>query len=103
MSLDDLGLIPTIKKYINKFRKQTDIEVSLQIRGQKKSLSSSHEVTIFRLIQEALNNIYKHAQATTARVSLEFSQKYINLMIIDDGKGFIKKEVQSNKFGLVML
>jgi len=103
MSLDDLGLIPTLKKYINKFEKQTDLEVVLKIRGKRKSLPSSYQITIFRLIQEALNNIYKHAQATTSKVCIEYSKEQLNLLIIDDGRGFNKEEVSSDKFGLVSM
>ncbi len=103
MSLDDLGLIPTLKKYINKFEKQTDLEVDLKIKGTKSSLSSSFQITIFRLVQEALNNIYKHAQADSSKVCVKFSKEQIKLLIIDDGRGFNKEEVSSDKFGLVSM
>jgi two-component system sensor histidine kinase DegS len=101
MSLDDLGLIPTLKRYIDRFEDEINIMVNLNILGNKKRLPSSHEITIFRLVQEALNNIHKHAEATQCDIRFEFTPKQINLLIIDNGKGFNLDEVEEGKFGLI--
>ncbi len=101
MSLDDLGLIPTLKRYVDKFEEQTELDVDLNIIGNERRLPPSHEITIFRLVQEALNNIYKHADASHCQVRLEFVNSRINLLITDNGKGFNMDEVEDGKYGLV--
>ncbi len=101
MSLDDLGLIPTVKRYINKFMEQTDLFVELNVLGRQKRLPATHEITIFRLIQEALNNVNKHAEASQCNVRLEFSRKQVNLLITDNGTGFDIDEVSEGKYGLI--
>lgn len=103
MSLDDLGLIPTLKRYINKFMDETGIIVDLEVTGEKRRLSKSYEVTIFRLIQEALNNVYKHSNATTGQVRLEYMPDQINLMVKDDGVGFDPDQIEGDKFGLISM
>ncbi|MFW5985484.1 MAG: sensor histidine kinase [Halanaerobiaceae bacterium] len=104
MALDDMGLMPTLKKYIKKFDKQSsDLEIDFKIRGEKKSLPEGYQITIFRLIQESLNNIQNHARASWGRVVLEYAEKYINIMIEDDGRGFEMEEVENDRFGLVSM
>lgn len=103
MSLDDLGLIPTLKRYIEKFNRQTDLEIDFIFRGEKKALPEGYQVTLFRMIQEALNNINHHAQASGGRVCLEYSKEQINLMISDDGRGFNIEEVEDDRFGLISM
>jgi two-component system sensor histidine kinase DegS len=101
MSIDDLGLIPTVTRYINNFIERTGIDVKLDIRGRQARLDSTYEVTLFRLIQEALNNIYKHAEAKNARVRLEYGEESINLFISDDGIGFENKAIGEEQYGLL--
>lgn len=101
MSLDDLGLVPTLKKFINNYIKQTNIIIEFEVAGSQQRLSKTYEVTIFRLIQEALNNIFKHAEATSGKVRLEFAEKTINIFVSDDGKGFNISQVNRNKYGLM--
>ncbi len=103
MSLDDLGLIPTLKRYINRFNEQTEIMVGFTVKGENRRLSLSYEVTIFRLIQEALNNIHKHAEASSGKVRVEFFPGKVNLLISDDGIGFDPEEVEGDKFGLISM
>ncbi|ACL70929.1 sensor histidine kinase [Halothermothrix orenii] len=103
MSLDDLGLIPTLRRYINKFNEQTKIIIDFNILGPKRRLPNTYEITIFRLIQEGLNNIYKHSKASTGTVTLEYTPEQINILISDDGIGFKPEEVGANKFGLVSM
>lgn len=101
MSLDDLGLIPTVKRYINKFMEQTDLIVELNVMGDSKRLPATHEITIFRLIQEALNNVNKHAKANCSNVRIEFTKNQINLLITDNGKGFEIDDISDGKYGLI--
>ncbi|QQY78782.1 two-component system sensor histidine kinase DegS [Keratinibaculum paraultunense] len=107
MSLDDLGLIPTLKKYIDDFSLNTGIKTSFNIIGTKTELEPAIEIAIFRIIQESLNNINKHSQATNANVVIEFADERVNLSIIDNGIGFNIEEVEkihntkTGGFGLI--
>lgn len=103
MSLDDLGLIPTLERYIDKYIGQTGIIIDFIVMGSKRRLPNTYEVTIFRLVQEALNNIYKHAKATGGKVRIEFKNERINIMISDDGIGFDSGEVEEDKYGLISM
>ncbi|HSH36216.1 sensor histidine kinase [Schnuerera sp.] len=88
MSLDDLGLIPTLERYIYNFIDYTGIDVKLNVLGDVVNLNSTVEIAIFRIIQEALNNIFKHSKATEARIVMEYSPTRLNLSIRDNGIGF---------------
>jgi len=101
MSLDDLGLIPTIRRYIEKFEEQTDLEVELKVMGNYKNIPKTHEITIFRIIQEALNNVHKHAEAGHCDLKIEFTNNNVNVLIVDDGIGFELDEVGEGKYGLI--
>lgn len=101
MSLDDLGLIPTIRRYIEKFEEQTDLEVELKVMGNFKNIPKTHEITIFRIIQEALNNVHKHAEASHCDLKIEFTNNKINVLIVDNGTGFEIDEVGEGKYGLI--
>ncbi len=103
MSLDDLGLIPTLRRYIEDFIDETDINIEFEVLGEERELPSTHEITIFRLIQEGLNNIRKHAKADTGRVRLEFAAENLNLLIVDDGLGFDTDENQTDSYGITSM
>lgn len=109
MSLDDLGLIPTLQRYVSSFIDETGINVSLKNRGIFDDISNAVSLTTFRLVQEALNNIGKHSEAENAVVNIEVINNQIRLYIYDDGKGFdtsIKKdfdEHSSGGFGLMSM
>ena len=106
MTLDDLGLIPIVKKFIDEFKSQTGIRAELTVLGKQKRLDQSVEVALFRTIQEALNNCKKHAEATRVSVKIEFLSNAINVVIDDNGKGFEPqivrtKMIQNDHFGLL--
>lgn len=88
MTLDDLGLVPTLERYFIKFQHETGVIVELETLGNISNLESAFEIVIFRIIQEALNNIQKHANANTVTIVLEGTKKRLNLMVFDDGIGF---------------
>ncbi len=88
MALDDLGLIPTLRRYLDKFYQRTGLRTDMMVIGSEKRLPQSIEVTIFRIVQEALNNVHKHARTQKAKVKIEFQQSHINLVIEDRGVGF---------------
>lgn len=99
MTLDDLGLIPTIKRYIEDLKERGYFEVVLELRGPEMRLKNTYEVALFRLVQESLNNARKHAQAKRVKVQINSSDTEITIRIIDDGKGFELQEVLSETAG----
>jgi len=89
MSIDDLGLSPTLQKYIDNFVNETGIRVDLMfIETDNKIKDSNIVLTVFRLVQECLNNVKKHACATQVTIQLEGTTKGLTVRIKDDGKGF---------------
>jgi len=107
MSLEDIGLIPTLEKYVDKFSSETGIAISFQKRGAEKEISDENlTLTIFRVVQEALNNVRKHSGAKNASVRIEFTPVNVVLTITDKGKGFdienmkVDKDDNMGGFGL---
>jgi two-component system sensor histidine kinase DegS len=88
MMLDDLGLVPTIRKYVDAFKEQTNLEVSLTVTGNERRLEPYLEVMIFRAVQELLGNASRHSQATTAKIHLDLANDIIRVSVDDNGKGF---------------
>lgn len=103
MSLADLGLIPTIEKLIRDYEKDTGVSVEFKADQQKElTIKPLIEVTLFRIVQEALNNIRKHACANKVRVSMVIRENEAEIYIEDDGKGFdvaVLKESQNGDRG----
>lgn len=88
MSLDDLGLVPTLQRLVLTFQNETGIEVTFKTKGVFDDIRPGISLTIFRIVQEALSNIHKHAEASNAAISLDFGEEELKLHIFDDGKGF---------------
>jgi len=85
--LDDLGLIPAIQ-YLKDSSALQGLDVSLEVEGKNRRLDSIVETVLFRVVQEALNNVLRHAQARQAHVLIQFSPQEIILKISDSGIGF---------------
>lgn len=104
MALDDLGIIPTLKKYISTTMEYNpDINITFWSSESEFSLPSDYEVAIFRLVQECINNALKHANASEITVKLEWKSKRVNVVVRDNGKGFNQQEVKNDSFGLIGL
>lgn len=88
MMLDDLGLVPTIKRYADAFREKSNLDVSITVTGSERRLESYLEVMVFRSIQELLNNSATHSQATQIKVQVDVGMDAIRLTVEDNGKGF---------------
>jgi two-component system sensor histidine kinase DegS len=102
MALDDLGLVPTLQKYIQTCEERIESSVDLVIFGVEPPLRSSVKAAIFRLVQECLNNVEKHAKASSVQVKLEFLQESLRLVVKDDGMGFdLEKSKATGSFGLL--
>lgn len=103
MTLDDLGLVPTLQKYLNRMKEQApQIDFSFRNIGDDGRLALKMEVALFRLVQEAVQNAIKHAEASNIDVTIEYQKKHVNLLIKDNGVGFNTETVNSdNTFGLI--
>jgi len=88
MILDDLGLEPTLRGYIRQFTEKHKIEVNLAVQGLKGRLPQAIEVAVYRIVQEALYNVAKHAHASHAQVNLDLTNEELLVTIEDDGSGF---------------
>jgi len=88
MMLDDLGLVPTIRKYVDAYKEQTSLDVILTITGSERRLEPYLEVMIFRAIQELIGNAARHSQATTLKVNLDMGSELVRVSVDDNGKGF---------------
>jgi len=100
MSIDDLGLVPTLNKYIENYVEETGIKVSFKVKGDNPNLNKGIAVTVFRVLQEALNNIKKHAEARNVLINMEFFKDRLEVLISDNGKGFNIEEVNTEKDGV---
>lgn len=88
MILDDLGLIPTLRRYAQDFGEKFTLNVGVTAQNMDNRLPRHYEVALFRFVQEALTNIVKHANAASARVTLELFNDQLRVVIEDDGTGF---------------
>lgn len=88
MMLDDLGLVPTIRKYVDAFKDQTGLDASLTVTGTERRLEPYLEVMIFRAVQELLGNASRHSQATLVKILLDIGNEIIRVSVDDNGKGF---------------
>ncbi len=86
--LDDLGLVPALSGHIEEFQQRTGVSASLAVEGKRVRLLPEVETVIFRIAQEALNNVAKHANARHCVVDLLFGEDMLQLTICDDGRGF---------------
>ena len=96
MTLDDLGLVPTLRRYTTQLGEKNSLEINLMIQNLDQRLPSHYEVTIFRFIQEALNNVIRHANAKQVRLLLDVTDNTLQLLIEDDGSGFHVNDVLTN-------
>jgi two-component system CheB/CheR fusion protein len=87
-ALDDLGLLAALPRYIEQWSSHYGIEAHFQTAGQLRGLSPEAEVAFYRVAQEAMNNVLKHAHASRVDVLLEARDGSIVLVIEDDGVGF---------------
>ncbi|MBM7581513.1 two-component system sensor histidine kinase DegS [Caldicoprobacter guelmensis] len=98
MSLDDLGLVPTLERYVATFIEETGIDVTFEVYDfDKKSVDKVVEVAVFRIIQEALNNIKKHSRATRASIKMYIKDGSLIVRIVDNGIGFDKEKMEEQK------
>lgn len=109
MSLDDFGLSVTVRKFIEQLNLEIKPKFFLEIEGfEPKDIDPVVSLTLFRIIQEACNNVIKHAQAERVDILIDYMDDLINVIVIDDGKGFdhdedVKKKNPLSGFGLSIM
>ncbi len=98
--LDALGLKQAIQTYCGKFTERTQLPVTLEIEPTLPVLPDVHNVTLYRVLQEALTNVAKHAQASRVWVELSVDDNSINLVIQDNGRGLHSQDNHTHGIGL---
>lgn len=94
--LDNLGLVPALRGQIQQFGPRSGTKATLRIEGHARRLKPDVETTVFRIAQEALTNVAKHAQATHVDLCLDFAPDRITLTVVDDGQGFEMSEATTD-------
>ena len=102
MALDDLGIVPTLKKYLNSVQDYNEgTYIEFRSRGEDRRMPMNYETAIFRLVQESVNNAIKHGSAKEIRVNFEWLKENVNISIKDNGTGFDMALTKQNSFGIV--
>ena len=99
LQLEENGLVIAIRMHAEQFVKRFGIEVAVSADPQFPRLTITKETTIFRIAQEAMSNIAKHAAATRVTISLGKVEEFVRLSIADDGKGFVAPETSPKTTG----
>ena len=86
--LDDVGLIPTLQSYLKSFMERSGLRVSLTAFKEVEKLSSDDRTVLYRIVQESLTNIVRHAKATRVKISIRKEASGVCMEISDDGQGF---------------
>jgi len=94
--IESYGLIKVLEVEIEKMEKPGLLNIDYRVTGNPIFLNSQKELVIFRIIQEAFNNILKHAKARNVLLELYYSENHIKATIKDDGRGFLQKELNEN-------
>jgi two-component system sensor histidine kinase DegS len=106
MTLQDLGLVATIKRIVSSLKELSKIDVRLVVQGEERQLGQLVSLAVFRIAQEALNNIKKSSQCNVAWVHLKWLKDKVTLIVEDDGVGFDIEELSNSQkkyvsFGLL--
>lgn len=104
--LEDLGLVPTLKRYAQQFSDATGLTIRIQLVGIEYNLSPTEKVTVFRSVQEALRNAAKHSAANEIDLTLTYGEQSLKVDVLDDGTGMGEVDwlawVEAGKLGLML-
>lgn len=112
MSLDDIGMDVTLNQFIDKAKAESNIKISLVDEAHvlsEKNMRAVLKLTLFRIIQEGINNAIKHSKADHIEIRISKNENIVCVIIKDDGKGFLKEKLESinrkdnSGFGLSMM
>lgn len=101
--LDDLGLVPAVEWLVDNFRQHNDIGCELNIDAAALDFGEPYTTAIFRILQESLTNISRHAQASLVEISIKRAGDEVNLYIRDNGRGFDANARKPDSHGLMGL
>lgn len=102
MALDDLGIDPTLKKYLSTIMEYNPgVEIQFLSYNNERRIPSDYEVAVFRLVQESVNNALKHGKPNLIIVKLEWLCDEINVVVKDNGVGFDTECVREGSFGII--
>jgi len=95
--LDDLGLSAALRWYAGNVQEHASISVRVDITGEERELEDAVKITIFRIIQESLNNVIKHAQASHVNIHLCFEERNVRIEVWDNGIGFDLEQAKHDR------
>lgn len=106
MALDDLGLVPALRKFVQDFEERTKIRTVFDQTGKEIRMPSAMEAGIYRLVQEAYTNAHKHASASYVTLEIAFQPEMVTITVVDNGVGFQSELVENqashnSHFGLI--
>ncbi len=102
LALDQFGLVGALRHYVERFGEEAAIQASLTVAGSFPT-DPLADVTIYRVVQESLNNVRRHAQASRVRVDLRVTDDDVEVTVSDDGRGFdmdVRADSRSGGLGL---
>jgi PAS domain S-box-containing protein len=99
--IDELGFMVAIEAYVDEFEANTEIECSLRLPEEDPRLDGKQSTALFRIVQESLTNVAKHARASSVSIVLTESDTALVLTVMDDGKGFDLEARKGTSFGLL--
>jgi signal transduction histidine kinase len=86
--IDDLGLAAALRWYAAKVEERAPIRIKVETTGVEQPLPDAARIATFRIVQEALNNVIRHAEARTVHIALDYAESGVHLSVRDDGAGF---------------
>lgn len=87
--LDDLGLVPALQWQAREISRNNNIRIDVQADASSEDLPDEHKTCIYRIVQEALRNVTRHARARSVQIRLTHPDGTLRLTIQDDGQGFV--------------
>lgn len=104
--LDDLGVVAAIRKLVEGSASENKLRINIHVRGSQRRLPPHYELVMYRVVQEALNNINRHSNASEAKISLRFYKSFVGIVVRDNGVGFpMDKDPQylerQSRYGLI--
>lgn len=90
--INDNGLLKAIEQETDRFKKLNNFQLSFTVKGETVFMAADTELIIFRIIQESLQNIMKHAKASNASIVLNYEKEWLQIVITDNGSGFGQEE-----------
>ncbi len=99
-ALDRLGLLPALRRLASDVASHSGIATEVRVIGVERRLPAEAELVLFRITQEALRNTWKHAQATSTEITVEFAEGKTRVTVSDNGKGFdVHQVIEDRRFG----